>query len=369
MAIFVKGGEELSGMVEIPYEAEEVLQRLLEDYPDRLSGDSVGETTRWLLVEREIGIASEVDGAARWSLDHLFLDREGVPTLVEVKRSSDTRIRREVVGQMLDYAANGSAVWSEESIRASFESSTSDPDATLARFLEGELDPDEFWQRVSVNLAAERLRLVFVADSIPSELRRIIEFLNEQMTETVVMGIEVRRFREVNGDLETLVSNVIGQTESARRTKGGGRARSTASLEDLERAIAEQHGATLAARAMEFHRRLIEAGATLNMGSSSWPSANYWLARDTATPVSLSMYVSGIAINFEYVAPYRSEEEMRRLLSLVDKVPGAAPYLEPLRGGAWNKRPPMPFPDVLSGGTSTGRFVELLIEAAQPARD
>jgi hypothetical protein len=30
-----------------------------------------------------------------------------VPTLLEVKRSSDTRIRREVVGQMLDYAANG----------------------------------------------------------------------------------------------------------------------------------------------------------------------------------------------------------------------------------------------------------------------
>ena len=29
-----------------------------------------------------------------------------MPTLVEVKRSSDTRIRREVVGQMLHYAAN-----------------------------------------------------------------------------------------------------------------------------------------------------------------------------------------------------------------------------------------------------------------------
>jgi hypothetical protein len=28
---------------------------------------------------------------------------------LEVKRSSDTRIRREVVGQMLDYAANGAS--------------------------------------------------------------------------------------------------------------------------------------------------------------------------------------------------------------------------------------------------------------------
>src|SRR5262249_3604083 len=31
-----------------------------------------------------------------WSVDHLFLDQDAVRTLVEVKRGSDTRIRREV---------------------------------------------------------------------------------------------------------------------------------------------------------------------------------------------------------------------------------------------------------------------------------
>jgi len=35
----------------------------------------------------------------RWLLDHVFLDREAVPRLVEVRQSSDTRIQREVVGQ------------------------------------------------------------------------------------------------------------------------------------------------------------------------------------------------------------------------------------------------------------------------------
>jgi len=34
------------------------------------------------------------------------LDQDAIPTIVEVKRSTDTRIRREVVGQMLGYAAN-----------------------------------------------------------------------------------------------------------------------------------------------------------------------------------------------------------------------------------------------------------------------
>ena len=65
----------------------------------------------WLLSKREAELASEQDGASRWSVDHLFLDQDGIPTIVEVKRSRDTRIRREVVGQMLDYAANAVVYW------------------------------------------------------------------------------------------------------------------------------------------------------------------------------------------------------------------------------------------------------------------
>ena len=113
-AIYLKLGEKLIEMVEQPYKAEEVLQRLLADYPNLLAGDQDDEPRRrWLLVERELGIAGEEDGSDRWSLDHLFLDQDGVPTLVEVKRSSDTRLR-EVVGQLLDYAANASAFWGLE---------------------------------------------------------------------------------------------------------------------------------------------------------------------------------------------------------------------------------------------------------------
>ncbi len=43
-----------------------------------------------------------------WALgiDHLYVDAAGVPVLVEVKRSTDTRLSREVVAQMLDYAAS-----------------------------------------------------------------------------------------------------------------------------------------------------------------------------------------------------------------------------------------------------------------------
>ncbi len=91
-------------MTEQPYGTEELLQKLLADYPNLLAGDQVDKDVprRWLLVSREVSLASEEDGAGRWSVDHLFLDQDAAPTIVDVKRSTDTRIRREVVGQMLD---------------------------------------------------------------------------------------------------------------------------------------------------------------------------------------------------------------------------------------------------------------------------
>jgi hypothetical protein len=94
-------------MREHRYDSEDVLQELLETYPRLLAGGQ-SETSDggWLLIRRELGVPGEDSGSDRWSVDHLFVDRSAIPTLVEVKRSSDARLRREVVGQMLDYAAN-----------------------------------------------------------------------------------------------------------------------------------------------------------------------------------------------------------------------------------------------------------------------
>ncbi len=134
-------------MNESGYVTEALLQGYLARHPDLLAGDQIDSTAprRWLLVAQEAPLASEEDGAGRWSVDHLFLDQDAVPTIVEVKRSTDTRIRREVVGQMLDYAANGVAYWSVDSLRARFEESREDPEQELASFLEDhDADPEEF---------------------------------------------------------------------------------------------------------------------------------------------------------------------------------------------------------------------------------
>jgi hypothetical protein len=201
---------------------------LVAAQPDVLGGEQIDSNSprRWLLVSREMGVPDD-SSADRWSVDLVFLDQDGVATLVEVKRSSDSRIRREVVGQMLDYAANVTVHWPTDRIRSVFEGrcreDDKDPDLRLRELLDGDskadkLDTAGFWHSVESNLRANRIRMLFVSDSIPSELQRIVEFLNEVMTPTEVLAVEVRRLVSENANV--LVSRVIGQTEAAKQRKG-----------------------------------------------------------------------------------------------------------------------------------------------------
>ena len=199
-AIFlVQADETLVRMNEAPYESEDLLQRLLAQYPDILAGEQIDsrEPRRWLLISREYGVPAEDGGSDRWSLDHLFIDQDGVPTLVEVKRSSDTRIRREVVGQMFDYAANAVLHWPVSMVAQSFRQRCDDEGADPADALNkliGDDDPEALWQKVKTNLEARRIRLVFVADEIPAELRTIVEFLSKQMDPASAFAIEVKQY-------------------------------------------------------------------------------------------------------------------------------------------------------------------------------
>ena len=226
----VDADETLHPLRRSAYASEDLLQTLLERYPDLLAGDQMttDDPRRWVLVSREIGVPGDEGGANRWSLDHLFLDQDGIPTLVEVKRSTDTRIRREVVGQMLDYAANAVVYWPVERLVAAFEA-TCAADGTDAAdriaVLTGASVEDEgaweaYWQRVKTNLQAGRVRMVFLADEIPPELRRIVEFLNGQMDPAEVLAVEVRQYTGASG-LRTLVPRVVGQTAQSEQKKAG----------------------------------------------------------------------------------------------------------------------------------------------------
>jgi len=193
------------------------MQKLVADHPELIAD----EDGALLLIQREQSISDREDGTGRWSLDHLFVTRAGVPVLVELKRAADTRLRREVVGQMFDYAANATMFWQAGRVAASFGAalagSGKDPDAVLADFLGDSMEADEFWEQVDANFAAGRVKLVFVADTIPRELARIVEFLNEQM-KAEVRAVELSWF-EGEGGSTALTPRVIGRSERAQNEK------------------------------------------------------------------------------------------------------------------------------------------------------
>ena|SRR3990172_6906778 len=230
--IFLSSAGEWVELTESQYDLEDTLQGLLADHPDLLAGDQMRPESprRWLLVSREVGVPDREGGPDRWALDHLFVDQDAVPTLVEVKRSSNAQIRREVVGQMLDYAANMAAHWPPDGMQSLFLKRIGDGDDPAAMVLnllepteaEGDLDVvGTFWARATENLRARHLRLVFVADAIPTELQRIVEFLNESMPEVEVLAVEVRNF--IAEGRRILVPRVIGRTSRADDIKEASR--------------------------------------------------------------------------------------------------------------------------------------------------
>lgn len=66
------------------------------------------------------------------------------------------------------------------------------PALRLSDFLRGQTEEEAFWKLVSDNLRKGRIRMVFVADDIPSELQRIVEFLNQQFVEAEVYAVDRR---------------------------------------------------------------------------------------------------------------------------------------------------------------------------------
>lgn len=201
---------------------EDSLQDLIAKFPEVIAGTD----EKFLLIRREQSVPDMVDGAGRWSLDHVFVTRSAIPVLVEVKRAVDTRLRREVIGQILDYAAHASAYWSKGALEEAFNmtmlESGQNPDERLSQFLDRE-PPEDFWAQVDANLSAGRMRLVIAADVIPKELARVVEFLNEQMDVTV-LAVELTYYEASDGR-RTLAPRIIGETERASVAKTNSRAK------------------------------------------------------------------------------------------------------------------------------------------------
>ena len=78
----IDGDNNLTPLSQSEYDSESLRQQLLAGHPGLLGGDQMGSGAprQWLFVAREAPVPDKEGTAGRWSLGHLFLDQDAIPT-------------------------------------------------------------------------------------------------------------------------------------------------------------------------------------------------------------------------------------------------------------------------------------------------
>jgi hypothetical protein len=237
--VFVVDGERGLRPLELSeFPTEQQLDSYIERYPELLASalSSDEKPLRFILVETQAGIDDLATNATgRWAADAMFLDQDGVLTIVEDKLARNAEIRRKIVGQMIEYAANVLVTFTPDGLLQRLRNRYGDDvDEMLARLLQLPVDEpdiesaiDEFWARVEQNLQAGRIRMVFATDQMPPELGRIIEFLSQYMRPMTVFGVTLKRLLDgaIADGREILMTSTIGARTEVPPTVVSGQGR------------------------------------------------------------------------------------------------------------------------------------------------
>lgn len=154
------------------------LQDLLERHPELLPIEDIEPAFAPIVpIGREIGTAA---GA----IDNLFVNPDGYLTMVETKLWRNPQARREVVGQIIDYAKDVSQ-WDFEELDAQVRTYTRQRSQGELGLLEivsdagfkVELDEAQFIDRVTRNLQRGRLLLIVAGDGIRESVEAMADYL------------------------------------------------------------------------------------------------------------------------------------------------------------------------------------------------
>lgn len=210
----IKEDKELVEINEKKHKKELDFQELIKKYPDLIPGDQIDNVNprRWLFVGEEVHFPTLGGGDLR--LDLLFIDQDGIPTLVEMKKGDNNELKRDVASQILEYGANILLSLDTRNLRDLVEENS---DVSVSDFLSKETNEEAFWEKVYNNLKAEKIRLLVVADEIPNRLQNTLEFINRNMDSVEILSVEIKQY--TNNNETTLVSRVIGQSIEAQTKK------------------------------------------------------------------------------------------------------------------------------------------------------
>jgi hypothetical protein len=312
------------------YENEAALQAILHDHPTLVPG------------VRDGAVACREFESAVGPADVVIVDDAGEITLVECKLASNPQIRREVIGQVLDYA---SRLW-----RMSvddFERRWKRADAAGLSPFE-QLGDDEGRIRAAVqdNLNASRLKMVLAVDRLNDDLKRIVEFLNTIIVPSAgVIAVEFARvYDEVSG-VEILMPESYGaELAEAKEAADTLRRPPWTPEQYIEWCENTDPGGVPIIRALI--SALVEHGFEIVGGQAATPSLNCGLTvpgLGHKFPVCLYTSVGrGALIEVRFTDFKKDSHREARLADFVEEIPNIPIPVDEVRRAGFTKRPNVP---------------------------
>ncbi|WP_104198598.1 hypothetical protein [Cryobacterium sp. Y29] len=174
------------------YDDESDLQQLLARHPPLIPGVTSEATTR-TEFNTDVGPA-----------DIVVVEANGDLTIVECKLAKNPQVRREILGQLIDYAGR---LWQMDIHEFEKRWMAGNRPALFGDSWFGNAD---FRDLVAANLVRGRFRLVLAVDEINLDLKRMVEYANVITTaETSLIAVEYIRFQY--DDVEVLTPRTYGQ--------------------------------------------------------------------------------------------------------------------------------------------------------------
>ncbi|MEH2550735.1 hypothetical protein V1283_007380 [Bradyrhizobium sp. AZCC 2262] len=224
-----------------------------------------------------ISVCREMQLGRAGRVDNFLITPSGLPVLVECKLWRNPEARREVIGQILDYAKVLSR-WSFSDLQREVANRTGmGPDALLklVRTVSPTVDEIQFTDAVTANLRRGRFLLLILGDGVREDVEVIASYLQVHAGLHFTFGlVEFPVYRLPNGE-RLVAPRVVARTTSVLRNVVA--APEGFVVQDLDEAAAEEDvgadpdRAALAATQQAFWKEFLDSHLRLDDRSQSVP--------------------------------------------------------------------------------------------------
>lgn len=260
-------GETITALDKAKFNLESDLQDYLEKYPSIIPIEEIYEGAAELIcIGREVAVPS---GA----IDLMYIDKEGLITIVETKLVKNPEIRRTVVGQVIEYASFVSQWKAGDIYEVAYSYFTRKSSEEMASLALGQFTQDNLEHSIEDNLQNGRIRLIIAVDELNEPLRAIVTFLNSHSNFDILL-LQVSSFEE-SKEKKVLVTSLFGYAQ-----KGGGETRPPKINEEvfLSRCQESKHekAAELYLKAKSLNESRSPSGDFMNWGVSGYSYRLPW---------------------------------------------------------------------------------------------